>query len=70
MVEKNGYYHPASFENGKEYLLQIKNGSGKGEYKKVLFLGYRAHPGELIVRVGERSRKVYRVDLFQRGKGC
>ena len=65
----NGFYRPESLENGKEYLLRLGRHPGEKEYKIVLFLGYRPHPGEVVVRDGDLAKMVYRVDLFEK-EGC
>jgi len=65
-MENNGYYRPLSCHPGKEYFLKITTGSGAAHYEQVEFLGYRPHPGELVVRDGVKARVIYRVDLFQR----
>jgi len=65
-MEKNGYCLPDSCLAGNEYYLRIKSNSEFSEYRKVLFLSYRPHPAEVMVREGNRSRMVYRSDLFTR----
>ncbi len=67
-MEKNGYYLPDSCLAGNEYYLGIKSNSEFPEYRKVIFLSYRPHPAEVMVRDGNRSRMVYRSDLFTRRK--
>ena len=65
-MKNNGYYLPDSCREGNEYYLRIKLNSEIQEYKKVIFLGYRPHPAEVMIREGNRSRMVYRSDLFTR----
>jgi len=65
-METNGYYLSESCISGSEYYLKIKSNNGISNYKKVVFLSYRPHPGEVLVRDGNKSRMVYRSDLFAR----
>ena len=67
-MEKNRYCLPDSCLAGNEYYLRIKSNSEFSEYRKVIFLSYRPHPAEVMVREGNRSRMVYRSDLFTRRK--
>jgi hypothetical protein len=48
------------------YYLRVNARIKPAQYKKVFFLAYRPHPGELIVQDGECVRVVYRADLFSR----
>jgi len=68
-MELNGYYLSESCISGSEYYLKIKSNNGISNYKKVVFLSYRPHPGEVLVRDGNKSRMVYRSDLFTRKIG-
>ncbi len=65
-MKKNGYYLPGSYMAGSEYFLKIKSNSEFLEFRRVIFLGYRPHPGEVTIREGNRSRMVYRSDLYAR----
>ena len=68
-MEMNGYYLPESCISGSEYYLKIKSNNEFSEYERVIFLSYRPHPGEVLVMYGNRSRMVYRSDLFTRQVG-
>ncbi len=65
-MKKNGYCLPGSCLAGSEYYLKIKSNSEVTVFKRVIFLSYRPHPGEVMIREGNRSRMVYRSDLFTR----
>ncbi len=65
-MEKNGYYKPESCRSGTEYYLKIKSSNGFSKFERVVFLSYRPHPGEILIRDGNRSRMAYRSDLFIR----
>jgi hypothetical protein len=65
-MKKNGYYLPGSCRAGNEYFLRTKSNSEIPEFRRVIFLGYRPHPAEVIIREGNKSRMVYRSDLFTR----
>lgn len=65
-MKNNDYYLPDSCLAGCEYYLKIKSNSEVPEFKRVIFLGYRPHPAEVMIREGNRSRMVYRSDLFTR----
>jgi hypothetical protein len=60
------YLLPDSCQRGTQYYLRMNNRVKPGEYKKVLFLAYRPHPGELVVQDGDCARVIYRADLFLR----
>ena len=55
---------PQSLERGIKYYLQTRNGSGQICYQPVIFLAYRPHPAEVIVRDKDGPRKVYRGDIY------
>ena len=60
------YFQPETFlVGGKYYLRKAKNGRGI-EFQEVELIGYRPHPGELLVRDSAGSRKIYRLDLYQK----
>jgi hypothetical protein len=63
-MEKNGYYLPDSCLAGNDYYLKIKSNSEFSEYRKVIFMSYRPHPAEVLIRDREKPRMVYRSDLF------
>ncbi len=63
-MKKNSYYLPDSCLAGSEYYLKIKTNFGPPEFRRVIFLGYRPHPAEFMIREGNISRMVYRSDLF------
>lgn len=65
-MERNGYYLTESCKLGKEYYIKVKSDLEHAKFKKVKFLSYRPHPGEVMVRDGNRSRMVYRSNLFSR----
>ena len=65
-MKMNGYYLPGSCRAGGEYYLRIKTDSDLQEFIKVVFIGYRPNPAEVVVRDAGRSRMVYRSDLYSR----
>ena len=65
-MKKNGYYWPETCKSGQGYYLKIISDTGKPIFRSVIFLDYRPHPGEVLVRDGKVTRKVYRLDLFTR----
>ena len=60
----NGYYLPGSYNLGEDYFIKVNNNNGQAEFNVVVFVSYRPHPGEVIVRDENRTRMVYRSDLF------
>jgi hypothetical protein len=65
-MNKNGYSRPDSCRVGEQYYLKNTAKNGIARYERVEFLGYRPHPGELVVRDKVKTRVIYRIDLFQR----
>ncbi len=52
-------------EGGRYYYRHRANGKSAG-FRKVKFIGYRPHPGEVIVDDGQRSVVIHRIDLYQK----
>ena len=63
---ENGYYLPESYDWGENYFIRTKDKDGLTEFNEVIFLCYRPHPGEVMVRYKNKDRMVYRSDLFTR----
>ena len=49
-------------------IKTTKSNSTKVEYKHVEFVGYRPHPGELVIREDGDVRVIYRRQLYARKK--
>ena len=62
------YSQPESCRVGENYYGKIdQNGSG-ASYQPVRFLGYRPHPGEVLVHDGQRPRVIHRYYLYQKSR--
>lgn len=55
---------PDSCVRGEAYLWQIKCRTGEVLYREVIFVDYKPHPGEVLIRDGSAVKRIYRVDLF------
>ena len=62
----NDCYLPRSYNLGENYFIKVKNDDGIAELNMVVFISYRPHPGEVLVRDGNKTRMVYRSELFSR----
>lgn len=62
------YCQPESCRAGGRYLLKCASDGMGWEFREVTFIGYRPHPGEVVVDAGEGPRIVHRLLLFQRGE--
>ena len=68
-MEINGYYHPESCQKGRVYFVREENNSTTNKYKKVEFLDYRSHPGELLIKEDGVKKVIHRRTLYSRNKG-
>ena len=68
-MEINGYYHPESCQKGRVYFVREENNSTTNKYKKVEFLDYRPHPGELLIKEDRLIKVIHRRTLYSRKKG-
>ena len=68
-MEINGYYHPESCQKGRIYFVREENNSTTNKYKKVEFLDYRPHPGELLIKEDGVKKVIHRRTLYSRKKG-
>jgi hypothetical protein len=66
-MEKTGYTQPETCLAGSRYYLKSNQNGGCCQFSEVTFIGYRPHPGEVIVDGGEGPRVVHRLYLFQVG---
>jgi len=64
MQEKFGR-QPETFEFGVAYFLREPNGKKMDEDVRVVFLAYRPHPAELVVRYQGKKRLVSRRFLYE-----
>lgn len=64
MREKIGR-QPETFEFGAPYLLREPDGKKVNEDVRVIFLAYRPHPAELVVRYRGKKRLVSRRFLYE-----
>ena len=68
-MDMNGYYHPKSCQKGRVYFVREENNSTTNKYKKVEFLDYRPHPGELLIKEDGVKKVIHRRTLYSRNKG-
>lgn len=68
-MDTNGYYHPESCQKGRIYFVREENNSTTNKYKKVEFLDYRPHPGELLIKEDGLIKVIQRRTLYSRKKG-
>jgi len=54
---------------GGEWVLSTENSSTVNKYKKVEFLDYRPHPGELLIKEDGITKVIHRRTLYSRNKG-
>lgn len=65
-MDRYEYRQPGTCQVGSRYLLRSKqNGSGQ-QFSEVVFVGYRPHPGEIVVDDGMGPRVVQRLYLYQK----
>ncbi|MCJ7718039.1 MAG: hypothetical protein MUO54_16170 [Anaerolineales bacterium] len=67
-MNKNGYYRPESCQVGNEYFIREENNSTNEMYKLVVFVSYRPHPGELLIKEDGVTSVIYRRQLYARKK--
>ena len=68
-MEVNGYYRPENWLEGQTYYIRDENNSNGNKYKKVKFLDYRPHPGELLIKEDGVAKVIHRRLLYSRNKG-
>ena len=68
-MEMNGYYQPESCQEGRVYFVREENNSTVNKYKKVEFLDYRPHPGELLIKEDGVKKVIHRRLLYSRNNG-
>ena len=68
-MEMNGYYQPESCCRGGIYFIRYENDSTPDKYKKVKFLDYRPHPGELLITEDGVIKVIHRKQLYSRRNG-
>ena len=66
MMENNGYCQPDTCIPGKIYLMKNYGSVKPDEYIAVKLLGYRPHPAEVVVLVGEKRKVVHRACILER----
>jgi ABC-type siderophore export system fused ATPase/permease subunit len=65
-MDRYEYWQPGTFQVGNRYfLISRQNGSGK-QFTEVVFIGYRPHPGEIIVDDGTGPQVVHRHYLYRK----
>lgn len=67
-MEVNGYYQPESCQKGRVYFVRKENSSTVNKYKKVEYLDYRPHPGELLIKEDGITKVIHRRTLYSRNK--
>jgi hypothetical protein len=68
-MKANGYYQPESCQKGRIYFVYDENNSTGNMYKKVEFLDYRPHPGELVIKEDGVTKVIHRRLLYSRNNG-
>ena len=68
-MEMNGYYQPESCQKGQAYFIYDENNSTGNKYKKVEFVDYRPHPGELLIKENGVTKVIHRKLLYTRNNG-
>ena len=68
-MEMNGYYQPESCQKGQIYFVSDENNSAGNKYKKVKFIAYRPHPGELLIKEDGVTKVIHRRLLYARNNG-
>jgi len=68
-MEMNEYYQPESCRKGRVYFVRVENNPIDKKYKKVEFLDYRPHPGELLIKEDGVTKVIHRRMLYSRNKG-
>jgi hypothetical protein len=58
------YCRPKSYYKGSIYFIREVDQNGQISYKPVKFIGYRPHPGELIIRNNSKTIVIHRRWLF------
>ncbi|MGB2963529.1 MAG: hypothetical protein WBB69_06040 [Anaerolineales bacterium] len=65
-MKNNGYCIPETCHEGRDYFIRDKSVLQDGKYLKVEFLGYRPHPGEVVIKVQSKVRVIHRRLIFIR----
>jgi len=60
------YTQPGNCQTGCSYYLKANHGGGGSQFSEVVFIGYRPHPGEIIVDDGTGPQVVHRLYLYQK----
>jgi hypothetical protein len=59
-VENNGYYLPDSCIEGETYYVRDDYTAMVNSYQPVIFLSYRPHPGEVLIKENGEIRVMQR----------
>ena len=65
-MKNNGYCIPETCYEGKDYFIRDKSELKDSKYIPVEFLGYRPHPGEVVIKVLGKVRVIHRRLIFVR----
>ena len=68
-MKTKGYYQPESCQKKLVYFVYDENNSPESKYKKVEFLDYRPHPGELLIKENGVIKVIHCKLLFSRKNG-
>jgi len=68
-MKTKGYYQPESYQKRLVYFAYDENNSTENKYKKVEFLGYRPHPGELLIKDNGVIKVIHRKLLKKKKNG-
>jgi hypothetical protein len=60
------YTQPDNCQAGCRYYLKSKHDGRGSQFSEVVFIGYRPHPGEIVVDDGMGPRVVHRLCLYQK----
>ena len=65
-MKNNGYCTPETCHEGREYFIKDKSVLQDDKYLQVEFLGYRPHPGEVVIKAQGKVRVIHRRLIFVR----
>lgn len=67
-MNEPAYTQPDTCLVGKRYYLKSSSLGKTRKYHEVTFIGYRPHPGEIVVDDGSGPRVVHRLFLYVNGQ--
>ena len=65
-MQYENYFQPDTLIQGKLYYVKTTYSDLPIELLPVMFVDYRPHPAEVLVREGSRTKVIHRVNLLQK----